>query len=63
LIMAEIPTTHLVTLTLGVGGMQAVGIAATSETASEYDWLNRIVAIGTGRRPPEGPVYEIFEVL
>ena len=34
------------------------------ETAApKYDWLNRIVAIGTGSRPPEGPVYEIFEVL
>ena len=31
--------------------------------AADYDWLNRIFAIGTGRRPPEGPVYEIFEVL
>ena len=34
------------------------------ETAGpKYDWLNRIFAIGTGRRPPEGPVYEIYEVL
>src|SRR4051812_5842494 len=34
------------------------------ETAApRYDWLNRIFAIGTGRRPPEGPVYEIYEVL
>ena len=34
------------------------------ETAmSKYDWLNRIIAVGTGSRPPEGPVYEIFEVL
>ena len=34
------------------------------ETASApYDWLNRIFAIGTGRRPPEGPIYEIYEVL
>ncbi len=34
------------------------------ETASEkYDWLNRAIAIGTGYRPPEGPVYDIFEVL
>ena len=34
------------------------------ETAStRYDWLNRLFAIGTGRRPPEGPVYEIYEVL
>lgn len=34
------------------------------ETASEkYGWLNRIVAVATGHRPPEGPVYEVFEVL
>ena len=34
------------------------------ETAApKYDWLNRIIAIGSGSRPPEGPVYEIFEVL
>ena len=34
------------------------------ETASEkYDWINRIIGIGTGHRPPEGPVYEIFELL
>jgi Protein of unknown function (DUF3237) len=34
------------------------------ETAAErYDWLNRVVAVSTGRRLPEGPVYEVFEVL
>jgi hypothetical protein len=34
------------------------------ETASQnYDWLNRIVAIASGRREPTGPVYEVFEVL
>ncbi|MGE0416028.1 MAG: DUF3237 domain-containing protein [Acetobacteraceae bacterium] len=34
------------------------------ETASDkYDWLNRVIAIGTGSRPPEGPVYDVFEVL
>jgi hypothetical protein len=34
------------------------------ETASpKYAWLNKIFAIGTGSRPPEGPVYEVFEVL
>jgi uncharacterized protein DUF3237 len=39
-------------------------IAIGFETsAPAYDWLNRIIAIGSGRRPPEGPVYEIFEVL
>jgi hypothetical protein len=34
------------------------------ETAvAKYDWLNRIIAVGTGIRPPEGPTYDIFEVL
>jgi hypothetical protein len=38
--------------------------AIAFETAApKYDWLNRIIAVGTGSRPPEGPVYEIFEVL
>lgn len=38
--------------------------AVNFETASpKYDWLNRIIGIGTGSRPPEGPVYDIFEVL
>ena len=36
---------------------------AFETAAAKYDWLNRIIAVGTGRRPPEGPVYEIFEVL
>jgi hypothetical protein len=34
------------------------------ETAAErYAFLNRIVAVATGHRPPGGPVYEVFEVL
>ncbi len=34
------------------------------ETASQkYDWLNRIIAVGTGRREPSGPIYDVFEVL
>ncbi len=34
------------------------------ETASQkYDWLNRIIAVGTGRREPGGPIYEVYEVL
>jgi hypothetical protein len=36
---------------------------AFETAAPAYDWLNRIIAIGTGRRPPEGPIYDIFEVL
>jgi Protein of unknown function (DUF3237) len=36
----------------------------TFDTASpKYAWLNKAFGIGTGSRPPEGPVYEIFEVL
>ena len=36
----------------------------TFETAApKYDWLNRIIAVGTGHRPPQGPVYDVFEVL
>jgi hypothetical protein len=39
-------------------------IALTFETAApQYAWLNKAFGIGTGSRPPEGPVYEIFEVL
>jgi hypothetical protein len=34
------------------------------ETAAErYDWINRILAIGVGRRIPDGVSYDVFEVL
>jgi hypothetical protein len=34
------------------------------ETASaNYDWLNRVVAVGIGHRRADGPIYSIFEVL
>jgi len=34
------------------------------ETAStKYDWLNRVVAVATGRRETSGPIYEVYEVL
>jgi len=34
------------------------------ETAApKYAWLNNIVAVALGHRPPEGPVYRVFEVL
>ena len=34
------------------------------ETAApNYDWINRIVAIGIGHRQADGPVYSVFEVL
>ena len=34
------------------------------ETASDkYDWLNRVVAVGVGRRMPDHAAYDVFEIL
>jgi len=34
------------------------------ETSSKkYEWINKIVAVGTGRREPAGPIYSVHEVL
>ncbi len=34
------------------------------ETASpKYDWMNRIVAVGVGRREPGAAVYDVHEIL
>ena len=34
------------------------------ETAApRYDWINRIVSIGVGRREPLAAVYEVYEIL
>ena len=39
-------------------------IAPCFETrSSEHDWLNRVVAVGAGHRLPDGPIYNVFEVL
>lgn len=39
-------------------------IAPAFETsAPKYQWLNRLLAVGTGRREREGPIYSIEEVL
>lgn len=39
-------------------------IAPVFETASKkYEWLNKIVSVGTGRREPSGPIYTVEEVL
>ena len=39
-------------------------ISATFETASEkYGWLNSILSVGVGHRLPEGPIYQMFEIL
>jgi Protein of unknown function (DUF3237) len=39
-------------------------IAPFFETASaKYVWPNRIVTVATGHRLPNGPIYDVFEVL
>ena len=39
-------------------------ITPTFETGAEkYQWLNKIVAVGTGHRFTQGPVYDVFQVL
>ncbi len=38
-------------------------MTAMFETAAgEYDWLNRVLAVGAGHRLPNGPVFSVFEV-
>ena len=32
-------------------------------SAPKYDWLNRIVAVGVGRRMPDHAAYDVFEIL
>jgi hypothetical protein len=32
-------------------------------SAPQYDWINRIIAVGVGQRLADGPLYSIFEVL
>ena len=32
-------------------------------SASQYDWLNRIVSVGVGRRMPDHAAYDIFQIL
>lgn len=39
------------------------GIALFERSAPNYDWINRIVAIGVGERLADGPLYNVIEVL
>src|SRR5712671_5299101 len=39
-------------------------ISPLFETAApQYDWINRVIAVGVGHRLADGPVYSVFEVL
>jgi hypothetical protein len=31
--------------------------------ATQYNWINRVIAVGVGHRLADGPVYSVFEVL
>ncbi|CCA90784.1 conserved hypothetical protein (plasmid) [Novosphingobium sp. PP1Y] len=44
--------------------MYYLRIAPSFTTESRpYTWLNGVLAVGTGDRRPEGPVYQIHEIL
>lgn len=32
-------------------------------SAEKYDWLNRIVSVGVGRRLPNSAAYDVFQIL
>jgi len=39
-------------------------ISGSFETSSpKYGWLNNMLCIGVGHRLPEGPIYQVFELL
>jgi hypothetical protein len=39
-------------------------IAPLFETGSgKYAWLNKIIAVGTGQRLANGPIYYVYEIL
>lgn len=69
-----IQTRHLFTLTADVprivdmgatpSGHRRIRTTPVFETASpKYDWLNRIIAVASGRREKYGPMHEVYEVL
>jgi len=37
--------------------------ASFEASASKYDWLNRLFAVGAGYRTADGPIYSLFELL
>lgn len=41
----------------------SLAIAAKFECGDpRYDWLNNVVAVGTGERTPTGPIYSIYAI-
>jgi len=37
--------------------------ASLTTSDPRYEWLNRVLAVGVGHRLPEGPVYDVHELL
>ena len=38
-------------------------VAIRFETgAAELAWMNKVLAVGVGQRPPSGPVYDVYAV-
>jgi hypothetical protein len=27
------------------------------------EWLNRVLAVAVGQRPPQGPIYDVYAIL
>jgi hypothetical protein len=38
-------------------------LSSFESSSKKYDWMKRIIVVGTGDRFPHGPVDGIFEVL
>jgi hypothetical protein len=38
------------------------GFSTTPTADARYDWLNRVMAVGTGNRVAGGPTYSIHEI-
>lgn len=40
----------------------SLAVTARFECGNEpYDWLNNVIALGTGEQTPNGPIYSLFE--
>ncbi|MBW2232549.1 MAG: DUF3237 family protein [Deltaproteobacteria bacterium] len=71
--MSSIETTHLFDVEFRLGDPAQIESVDPSEyclrihfefeaAAEKYDWINHIIAIGTGRRTAEGITYRVYEV-
>ena len=38
-------------------------VASFTTSDARFEWLNRMIAVGTGQRLPEGPSYTVHEIL